>query len=186
MVKAKATEVLNQLTEADFRHCFQQLKSPLSATSRTVNLKKLGLVLVILAKECDTREREQFELINKDEIIQNISPAPDTERDIIQTPPVKSKYTPKCTHSEERLRLLKQIAGMRTDSDTTSRYRSLRKEDENDLFFASMAQIVKKLPKASQARLRMNIANLVGNAEIEHLSMTPPEYRPSSAANSST
>ncbi|KAJ8954056.1 hypothetical protein NQ318_004361 [Aromia moschata] len=26
-VKAKATEVLNQLTEADFQHCFQQRKS---------------------------------------------------------------------------------------------------------------------------------------------------------------
>ncbi|KAJ8935069.1 hypothetical protein NQ318_002832 [Aromia moschata] len=26
-VKAKATEVLNQLTEADFQHCFQQWKS---------------------------------------------------------------------------------------------------------------------------------------------------------------
>ncbi|KAJ8937539.1 hypothetical protein NQ318_022963 [Aromia moschata] len=26
-IKAKATEVLNQLTEADFQHCFQQMKS---------------------------------------------------------------------------------------------------------------------------------------------------------------
>ncbi|KAJ8939692.1 hypothetical protein NQ318_011739 [Aromia moschata] len=26
-VKAKATEVMNQLTEADFQHCFQQWKS---------------------------------------------------------------------------------------------------------------------------------------------------------------
>ncbi|XP_063832100.1 uncharacterized protein LOC135081298 [Ostrinia nubilalis] len=38
--------------------------------------------------------------------------------------------------------------------------------DENDLFFSSMAKIVKKLSRYEQAQLRMQIGTLVGNAEL--------------------
>ncbi|RVE51288.1 hypothetical protein evm_004092 [Chilo suppressalis] len=40
---------------------------------------------------------------------------------------------------------------------------------ENDLFFAAMAKIVKKLPPYEQIQLRMQIGSLVGNAELRHL-----------------
>jgi hypothetical protein len=38
-------------------------------------------------------------------------------------------------------------------------------QDETDLYFASMAKLVKKLPLQEQVRLRLEIGNLIGNAE---------------------
>lgn len=40
--------------------------------------------------------------------------------------------------------------------------------DETELFFASMAQCVKKLPPSVRAKLRMEIGAMVGAAEIEY------------------
>lgn len=50
-----------------------------------------------------------------------------------------------------------------------------------------MAKITKKLPEVVRARLRMEIGNLVGNAEIEHLSTLPSaDYERGPSAGSST
>lgn len=57
-------------------------------------------------------------------------------------------------------------------------------QDVNDLFFASMAKMVKKLPEMQQSKIRMQISNIVGNAEIEFLSGCPS--RPSSASSYTT
>ncbi|XP_041972447.1 uncharacterized protein LOC121728349 [Aricia agestis] len=42
--------------------------------------------------------------------------------------------------------------------------------DENDLFFGSMAKIVKKLPPYEQVQLRLQIGSLVGNAQLRQIS----------------
>jgi hypothetical protein len=39
-------------------------------------------------------------------------------------------------------------------------------QDDTDLYFASTAKIVKKLPLQEQVRLRLEIGNLIGNAEL--------------------
>lgn len=41
-------------------------------------------------------------------------------------------------------------------------------QDETDLFFAAMAQCVKKLPPGERAKLRIQIGSIVGSAEIEY------------------
>ncbi|KAJ8956194.1 hypothetical protein NQ318_020746 [Aromia moschata] len=54
-VKAKATEVLNQLTEADFQHCFQQRKSRAEqCRDRHIEGEK-----VILITSCEILEVEE-------------------------------------------------------------------------------------------------------------------------------
>ncbi|KAJ8958180.1 hypothetical protein NQ318_006120 [Aromia moschata] len=46
-VKAKATEVLNQLTEADFQHCFQQWKRRMERYKPSLNLDDLPPQLLL-------------------------------------------------------------------------------------------------------------------------------------------
>ncbi|GFV89485.1 hypothetical protein TNCV_4153001 [Trichonephila clavipes] len=74
-------------------------------------------------------------------------------------PPQKKK---KLTHSEERLRLLKQIAERKVAPQN--------EPDEADLFFffffGSMAKIYKRFPRKEQAELRIQITNLINNAEL--------------------
>lgn len=59
--------------------------------------------------------------------------------------------------------------------------------DETDLFFNSMAKIVKKLPRYEQVHLRMQISSLVGNAELRNISnesrQTNDSSRPSSSSS---
>lgn len=45
---------------------------------------------------------------------------------------------------------------------------SAAEQDETDLFFAAMAQCVKKLPPGERAKLRIQIGALIGTAEIEY------------------
>ena len=73
----------------------------------------------------------------------------------------------KTSRAEERLNLLKEIA-KRKDS------RSDKELDETDLFFCSMAKIVKKLPLHEQINLRMEISSLVGNAELRSIKDLSP------------
>ncbi|CAG9772204.1 unnamed protein product [Ceutorhynchus assimilis] len=42
-------------------------------------------------------------------------------------------------------------------------------QDETDLFFASMAKSVKKLPEKERVYVRLEIGSIVGNAELRHL-----------------
>lgn len=90
---------------------------------------------------------------------------------------MKDKKKIKLTHSEERLKILKQIA----ERNSTPAQNEL---DETDLFFNSMAKIVKKLPRYEQAQLRMQISSLVGNAELKSIlsdsKQTGSSTRPSS------
>ncbi|XP_073952108.1 uncharacterized protein [Choristoneura fumiferana] len=65
---------------------------------------------------------------------------------------------------QERLNLHTQIDQNPTDG-----------LDETDLFFSSMAKIVKKLSRYEQAKLRMQIGSLVGNAELRHISNNSPQ-----------
>ncbi|GFY29168.1 hypothetical protein TNCV_4722961 [Trichonephila clavipes] len=72
------------------------------------------------------------------------------------TPPPKKK---KITHSEERFKLLKQIAERKVAPQN--------EQDEADLFFGSMAKIYKRFPRKEQAELRIQITNLISNAELK-------------------
>ncbi|GFQ66716.1 uncharacterized protein TNCT_521251 [Trichonephila clavata] len=68
------------------------------------------------------------------------------------------KKKKKLTHSEERLKLLKQIAERKVAPQN--------EPDEVDLFFGSMAKIFKRFPRKEQAVLRSQITNLISNAEV--------------------
>ncbi|KAF6209814.1 hypothetical protein GE061_015565 [Apolygus lucorum] len=72
----------------------------------------------------------------------------------------------KTSLSEERMQILKQIAAKNS---------SPNEMDENDLFFSSMAKSVKKLPPPEQARIRMEVGQLVGSAEVAHFSRVSSE-----------
>lgn len=83
----------------------------------------------------------------------------------------KAKSDKKRKHNsngQERLNLLKQIA---------NRNRTQSELDENDLFFGSMAKIVKRLPPYEQVQLRLQIGSLVGNAELRQISNNSPQDR---------
>ncbi|XP_030031640.1 uncharacterized protein LOC115448369 [Manduca sexta] len=69
-------------------------------------------------------------------------------------------------HAEERLNLVRQIVN-RNSTPTEL--------DETELFFSSIAKIVKKLPRYEQVQLRMQIGSLVGNAELRHISNDSPQ-----------
>ncbi|GFU22941.1 uncharacterized protein TNCV_3946261 [Trichonephila clavipes] len=77
------------------------------------------------------------------------------------TPPKKKKKKKKkLTHSEERFKLLKQIAERNIAPQN--------EQDEADLFFfGSMAKIYKRFPRKEQAELRIQITNLISNAELK-------------------
>lgn len=128
-------------------------------------------------------EQQSELLITADETSNDMADIQDAKAEIVKTPRVtKRKCITTSTSSDERLKILKQIAEKQD-------LKNLEKQDENDLFFASMAKISKQLSKVVQARLRMQIGNLVGNAEIEHLSLlASPNYGngPSSAGSSTS
>lgn len=99
-------------------------------------------------------EREENMTINSNE---DNNKKMDGKKDNI----MRDKKKIKLTHSEERLQLLKQIA----ERNSTP----ANELDEIDLFFNSMAKIVKKLPRYEQVQLRMQISSLVGNAELKSI-----------------
>ncbi|KAF5302420.1 hypothetical protein FQR65_LT08508 [Abscondita terminalis] len=129
-------------------------------------------------KEGNNIEQQQSEFLTVDGTSSNI---PDIQETGAEEKPrtTKRKATTTSAFADERLKILKQIAE-RQDK------KNMEKQDENDLFFESMSKITKKLPKVVQAKLRMEIGNLVGNAEIEYLTQLPsPDYGrgPSSAGS---
>jgi hypothetical protein len=82
--------------------------------------------------------------------------------------------------AEARLQLL-QVQ----DIARTSRSQHVpESQDETDLYFASMAKIVKKLPLQEQVRLRLEIGNLIGNAELAFYSQN--NYLPSPGPSTSS
>lgn len=82
------------------------------------------------------------------------------------SPPKKIK---KCSHSNERLQLLKKIS----EHDPVIIPPIHDQWDENDHVFMSMSKIVKKFPSYKQAQIRLQISQLIGNAELEGLQCEP-------------
>ncbi|VVC96973.1 unnamed protein product [Leptidea sinapis] len=68
----------------------------------------------------------------------------------------------KYSQNQERFNVLKHLIANRKPSTQNDVL------NETDLFFSSMAKIVKKLPRYEQAQLRMQIGELVGNAELRY------------------
>ncbi|KAL1487835.1 hypothetical protein ABEB36_015485 [Hypothenemus hampei] len=77
------------------------------------------------------------------------------------TTPSSNKRKHKCNKlAEERLKILRQLA------ERQQRPHIVKELDANDHFFASITEIVKKLPVKEQAKIRVQIGTIVGNAEI--------------------
>nr|CAI5868532.1 unnamed protein product [Callosobruchus analis] len=135
------------------------------------------------SEEGNDMEQQQFELLTADDTSSTIPHIQEAEDKILKTARVtKRKCTTTSTSADERLQILKQIAAKQDE-------KKMKQDDENDLFFAAMAKITKKLPKVVQAKLRMDIGNLVGNAEIEHISVLPSHeygHGPSSGRSSTS
>ncbi|KAF6207094.1 hypothetical protein GE061_018333 [Apolygus lucorum] len=146
----KNHECLFNVATKDFRNT--QLKlSPWKEMGTTIN-KTEGLF----------RRRTLFPEIGKRKINPSSSGSDDTSeggRSPLSIPQPKKQR--KTSLSEERMQILKQIA-----AKNSSPYEM----DENDLFFSSMAKSVKRLPPPEQARIRMEVGQLVGSAEVAHFS----------------
>jgi hypothetical protein len=130
---------------------------------RKTSTKVDPLSLTMNFVRCDIEETPQ---INTEEILPKIE---ETEEmaGISRTNVSKIKKRKKMSHPEGRLELLKSVA----QRESAPIHEEL---DETDLFFSSMARIVKKLPRIEQAQLRMQISSLISNAEIKSLSKEPP------------
>ena len=106
----------------------------------------------------------------------------DEDRDRWKTVPSTPQKCRKRKSSDERLQLLKKIAERQPTP-------AVAEKDETELFFCSMAKIVKKLPPYDQAQLRMHIGTLVGNAELKYLeqqSLISPYHSPSTSRASAS
>lgn len=132
-------------------------------------------------------EVEGFEISNESQSsLASPEPVCTTPCDLDNTPSgpsLKRKYSSsKSKNFDERMKLLKEIA------EKNRKPVIQPEQDINDLFFASMAKIVKKLPEIQQSKIRMYIGNYVGNAEIEFLSghTSQPPSRPLSGLSYST
>ncbi|XP_050302757.1 uncharacterized protein LOC126740673 [Anthonomus grandis grandis] len=142
-------------------------RSTLSNIENSESQESVKNSTALCSKESNNIEQQQSELLTVDDTSSNILDIPENGAETEKTPKVtKRKCSTTYTPADERLKILRQIAE-RQDQN------KMEKQDENDLFFASIAKITSKLPKIVQARLRMQIGNLVGNAEIEHLSPLP-------------
>jgi hypothetical protein len=76
--------------------------------------------------------------------------------------------------SDERLQLLRKISKRQPIP-------AVAEKDENDIFFGSMAKIVKTLPPYDQVHLRMQISLLVGNPELKYFGQQSPYSCPSTS-----
>lgn len=121
---------------------------------------------------------------SEDEMKYNIYEAETEERESKSLLDKQLGIPSKTTNSEDRLTILREIDARQDQRIDQIRFLASNNEDENELFFASMAKIVKKLPKSIQAKLRMDIGNLIGNAEIEFL--TSGNSQPLSTESCST
>ncbi|KAF5298136.1 hypothetical protein FQA39_LY02560 [Lamprigera yunnana] len=133
--------------------------------------------------ETDVVEKNTFKNLKEDDVQNNITPE-EFQNNIYDSGPQKghnlqlSKKRKASSNSDERLKLLKQIVDQQ-------RLKLPLPEDETDLFFASMAKIVKKLPECERVRLRMEIDILVGSSELKYL-MRINDIRPTSTATTSS
>ncbi|GFU25098.1 uncharacterized protein NPIL_393881 [Nephila pilipes] len=79
---------------------------------------------------------------------------------------IRNKKRRKLAHCEERLKEIPQRKPTPPQDEL----------DEVDLYFNSMAKIVKRLPPYERAQLRMQISTLIGNAELRTLSNESRRY----------
>lgn len=109
-------------------------------------------------EDIDTKEIVPMDIeesIIKNEVLCNEQECEEEDRE--------EDYDSRIKNSEDELQLFKQIAQQQPLP------RVPNEEDETDLFFTSMAKIVKKLPPYERIQLRMKIGTLVGNAELKYL-----------------
>lgn len=78
--------------------------------------------------------------------------------------PIKRK---KSNFNEEIVEIMRSNATFRKEKYEKKAYMN---HDEVELFYLSMAKIAKRLPNASEAKLRMEVCNLASRAELAHLS----------------
>uniref|UniRef100_A0A2S2PUB2 BESS domain-containing protein n=1 Tax=Schizaphis graminum TaxID=13262 RepID=A0A2S2PUB2_SCHGA len=64
--------------------------------------------------------------------------------------------------------IMRSNAAFRREKYEKTAYNNMN-HDEVELFYLSMAKIAKRLPKAKEAKLRMEICNRVSQAELDHL-----------------
>ncbi|XP_072384300.1 uncharacterized protein [Diabrotica undecimpunctata] len=105
------------------------------------------------------RENKDIEIIYDEHYKSEFSEDCNNEEESVVTDILKDKKRKMSTKSDESLALLKSV-NERNNQDEV---------DETDLFFQSMAKIVKKLPWSDQAKLRMEISTLVSNAELNFI-----------------
>ncbi|KAK9738865.1 hypothetical protein QE152_g9458 [Popillia japonica] len=77
---------------------------------------------------------------------------------------VAKKRKSSSTSEAHRLQLLQDIA--------RRSHHVSEPQDQTDLFFASIAKIVKKLPPQEQIRLRLEVGTLIWNAELAFYNQT--------------
>jgi len=80
-----------------------------------------------------------------------------------QKAPIKRK---KFNYNEEMVEIMRSNAIFRREKYEKKAYN----HDEVELFYLSMAKIARRLPKAKEAKLRMEVCNKVSEAELAHLS----------------
>lgn len=134
--------------------------------------------------QCDITEdtpadiKENFTQINETRNMKEIYKEDNNESDNYKGDSRKNvKKKIKLTHSEERLQLPQLTQPKETPAQNEL--------DETDLFFNSIAKIVKKLSRYEQVQLRMQISSLVGNAELRSISNESRQTNPGSKPSTS-
>jgi hypothetical protein len=115
--------------------------------------------------------------------------SPECSSEISNTPSIASTTPQMSTLRSAKKRKLSSTAEARLQllqvQDIARRSQHVPEpQDETDLYFASMAKIVKKLPLQEQVRLRLEIGNLIGNAELAFYSQN--NYLPSAGPSTSS
>jgi len=80
-----------------------------------------------------------------------------------QKAPTKRK---KSNYNEEIVEIMRANSNFRREKYEKKEYMN---HDEVEMFYLGMAKIAKRLPKAKEAKLRMEICNKVSEAELAHL-----------------
>jgi len=89
----------------------------------------------------------------------------------------------KPNHAGELVDILRETASIRKERYEKKQFSG---HDDVELFYLSMAKIAKRLPKAKEAKLRMEICNKVSEAELAHLVEIETATQPNTALNRQT
>ncbi|XP_061720609.1 uncharacterized protein LOC133527568 [Cydia pomonella] len=100
---------------------------------------------------------------------ENYDDLDDDEDDIVEVKPEKHDIVDLEDDSYYKETEERENAEPKASTETPNKDTNLESFDETDHFFASMAKIAKKLPRRDQVMLRMQIATMVGNAELKQM-----------------